>query len=99
MSDSTQHNDSGLVGLGRSEVKPLIHLIRPEILTLRIDLKFDKTSAQKLFPTLAFEKEETHAIITEVLRPGKQGEEVVVRHHHAKTDFVVDHYELGGVTL
>lgn len=72
---------------------------KPEILSLRIDMKFDKASAQKLFPTLAFEPEETHAIITEVLRPAAPNEKAVVRHYDAKTDFVVDHYELGGVPL
>lgn len=88
-----------LVGLTSDVVKPLTILQRPEVLSMKIELKFQRATAESMFLALVFEDDETEAIITEVLRPAKKDEPPVVRHSGSGVSFVVDHYEIGGVQI
>lgn len=89
----------GIIPLAPDMVKPLTLLERPQVMNIRVDLKFKRATAQSMFPDLVFGDDETEAVITEVLRPTKQGEKPVLRHDMSGVSFVIDHYELDGVPV
>lgn len=65
---------------------------------MRVELRFERDTAEQMFPILDFEEGDTHVTITEVLRPAKPGEEkaAVMHHLQAGVKYVVDHYEFEG---
>lgn len=78
------------------------NLKRPEGIRVCTDLKFERDTAEQLFPMLKFEPEDTHVTITEVLRPAKGAAEekcAVMHHLQAGVKYVVDHYEFEGHRL
>ena len=80
---------------------PKKNMKRPEHIGMRVDLRFERETAQQLFPMLEFDPEDTHVTISECYRPCKPGEEKLAVMHHLPSNvrYVVDHYEFEGHKL
>lgn len=88
-----------LIGIVPNNIAPPAVMERPEVVSCKVELRFRRDTAEKIFPALKFSEGETEAIITEVLRPIKKGEPHTHIHTASGVKFCVDHYELDGVTL
>ena len=79
--------------------QPMLLADRPVVEEIVSKIRMSKNVAKQLFPALIFGETETHAIITEIMRPAKPGEAIVCVHGASGQKFAVDHYELDGVPL
>ena len=75
----------------------------PQLLGIETRLKMNRVTAETLFKRAKFDDsdfdKDGYCVISEIMRPVKEGETVVVEHKLTGVKMCVDHYECGGVIL
>lgn len=78
-------------------------LEKPDVVAVEVKLRFNRPMVEKTFQRAKFEDsdfdKDGKVVVTEILRPVKEGETAVLLHVPTKIGFVVDRYECDGVVL